>query len=134
MNCGSYLSNIVHPEKGVCDEETLDSTQLMRCLHMAGSIESPGRVASHHVIEGLQGLCLLCSLGVLQATHCQLIPDRHHNIISDSKEPDQEQARSLVWGAVLPAFFDARLHISDKTSRCYMLLTGELSNAAQRFK
>ena len=68
----NYLSNIVDPEESVSDEQGLHGPELMCSLDMPWTIEGPGRVPSHHVIERLQSLSLLCSLGVLQSD--QLLP------------------------------------------------------------
>lgn len=67
-----YLCNIVDPEEGVSDEQGLHGPKLMCSLNMPRAIEGPRRVSSHHVIECLQSLSLLCSLGVLQSKECQL--------------------------------------------------------------
>lgn len=69
-----YLCNIVDPEEGVSDEQGLHSPKLMCSLNMPRAIEGPRRVSSHHVIECLQSLRLLCSLGVLQSQECQHAP------------------------------------------------------------
>lgn len=72
-----YLSNIVDPKKGISDEQSLHSPKLMCSLDMPWAIEGPGRVPSHHVIECLQSLSLLCSLGVLQSLQCHFAAEQH---------------------------------------------------------
>lgn len=75
MHCYSiYLHNIVDSEQGVSDEQGLHGPQLMGGLNMARPIECSSRVPSHHIIEGLQSLSLLCSLGVLQPSMSVLKP------------------------------------------------------------